>query len=591
MDCFCLRLDVAGGSLNGLGLDDRARFYTCCEDLLRLSLSRFDSKNTLIKFSDRGGFCLVRQSEPQSEVGALLQTALVFPTFINFLARPPILANDLLGPISFNRSIHLMRQLPDITDVQALSENESFRKHLEERLTGEKLGSFVDKVFFGIGVYELIKDTITWPVRSTDEAQEPFSLEPFGISPRSFVQPGIDAHLGVLAHLRALENATIYALQAALKQRQSSEDVLRNVFEPGKYVWETLVAIKALIESSYPSAEGIRVALFVPDAERKVLILVASAADISHTAREIPIAGNEAGARVFKSGKPCVKADTSDGDFPFFYPNQGQIICSHFSMPILERKLVIPDDQILPVPDDSPWGPTRGVLCLDSCTRGAFGMLAGDNGEAFAKLLDPLVADLYIGLLLRTLKERMVFDAAPSNKTTAYINHTDNVVEEMSRTAADSWKSQTVLGRGELDRATSECATLIKEKNGGRAGKARPLRVKGRKRVVSDSISARNDLAEDGGAVPPDEGSMGMATPKHSAAQDAVFDSNILSMLSLGDVTHVRFPNEEEEIRSLGLLLKGGHTVHCYQDDVYGLTSESQVRTLTETGIRFTVVE
>lgn len=222
--------------------------------------------------------------------------------------------------------------------------------------------------------------------------------------------PGLNPHLGVLAHLRALENATIFTLQKALQDQQPAPKALLKAFEPGKYVLQTLGSLKTFVED-YVGIESTRVAIFVPDIDRRRLHLFASVADKErkHRTNLIELSERSIAAQVFQSGKPLVWQDTSQNDavrgtFNFFRKEQHLDIASHFSLPILERKLVTLENEPLPIPSDNPWGSAQGVLCLDSAAKDAFAMFAEDDGEAISNLLDPLTADLYLGLLLSSLK-------------------------------------------------------------------------------------------------------------------------------------------------------------------------------------------
>lgn len=216
--------------------------------------------------------------------------------------------------------------------------------------------------------------------------------------------PEIRAHLSILAHLRALENATIYAVQKALSKKQTASRALLSVFEPRHYIWETLVAMRACLEDICCPSGQLRLALFVPDVHSNTLKLGASVANKKHTGRSIGFDSEYIAANVFKSGQPQVFADTSKGGFPFIRPTQRRLIRSHICIPILQRRLVLPPKEHLPAPAGNFWGEIMGVLCIDSSKRGAFSGFAGDSGETFERLFDPLVADLYIGLLLSYLK-------------------------------------------------------------------------------------------------------------------------------------------------------------------------------------------
>ncbi|MEK7610668.1 MAG: hypothetical protein AAB468_02865 [Patescibacteria group bacterium] len=68
------------------------------------------------------------------------------------------------------------------------------------------------------------------------------------------------------------------------------------------------------------------------------------------------------------------------------------------------------------------------------------------------------------------------------------------------------------------------------------------------------------------------------------------FDSNALAVFPSREIARVRFGNEDEEAKGLGLLLSSGHTVDCYENDIYGVTSDSQLQALKDAAIRFTVL-
>lgn len=56
------------------------------------------------------------------------------------------------------------------------------------------------------------------------------------------------------------------------------------------------------------------------------------------------------------------------------------------------------------------------------------------------------------------------------------------------------------------------------------------------------------------------------------------------------NVAKVRFQNEKEEVKGLGCLFDGGYVVNCYANDVYGLTSEKQLKALEASGAKYEIV-
>jgi hypothetical protein len=71
--------------------------------------------------------------------------------------------------------------------------------------------------------------------------------------------------------------------------------------------------------------------------------------------------------------------------------------------------------------------------------------------------------------------------------------------------------------------------------------------------------------------------------------------SGLINLLSLifpsRNVAKVHFRNDEEEIKAVEILFEGGYVVDCYADDVYGLTSQEQLRALDESGVPYERIE
>jgi hypothetical protein len=110
------------------------------------------------------------------------------------------------------------------------------------------------------------------------------------------------------------------------------------------------------------------------------------------------------GSKAFNTA-PVICADANIGrHFKRMHPGQKIDIQSHMSLPILKSNLEKSNDSELPKPLSArPWGEALGALCIDSRKRDAFAGFTHAGGDAIVSELQPFLADVQLGLLLRKM--------------------------------------------------------------------------------------------------------------------------------------------------------------------------------------------
>lgn len=396
MECFALHVDLIDSSklLRGLALVDRSRLSICCESTLRLLMVGLDVYDAQISFAGDGGFCLLHKDQrPEGQIHTLLAIAQAFPSYVNFLARPPVLSKTLPYPVAFRRGISLIPDLPAgpnlrIQNIGSIALSDAL-KH--ERDWADRSGKMVT---LWHEVYEHIRDFTRWPATERKVT--------YGGLSRSVhdLVPPIDEAGTVASHLVALEDSSVFWLQQALEKTKDASAGLHLVFEPRRYAWETTTAIKNYFETDFSFRQKARVAYFLVNEAEGVLKLFASAADKEHTVKNIPLNSDKAAARAYKEKRCCVFGDTSKEGFIFDRTEQEALIRSHLSIPIVSPKLVLGTNQVLPVPDENQEGAIVGVLSIDSQTVGAFSHLVADQARILVNTIRPLWADLLVASYL-----------------------------------------------------------------------------------------------------------------------------------------------------------------------------------------------